>query len=226
MAQLNQGFVTEGTVYFAWQQTAGKGQRGKAWETAPGENIMLSIVLQPAMLALSEQFLLSASMALALQDFFYPLAGKEVCIKWSNDLYWRDRKAGGILIENVLRGTTWQYAVVGIGININQSVFPPHLPNPVSLKQITGKEWEINTLIRRLCNCVEQRYLQLNRQQAGQILSEYTQSLFRLHTPAFYKIGDRRVKACIKGVQPDGKLLLQSGPQQWCLDVGEVTFEI
>ncbi|WP_315818363.1 biotin--[acetyl-CoA-carboxylase] ligase [Paraflavitalea speifideaquila] len=100
MAQATAGLASHGTVYFALQQTAGKGQRGKTWHTTPGENIMMSVVIQPQALITNQQFLLSAAIALGCYDFFKTYAGEETSIKWPNDIYWRDRKAAGILIES------------------------------------------------------------------------------------------------------------------------------
>src|SRR5688572_2022740 len=150
MARVQAGLAQHGAAWFAHEQTAGKGQRNKHWLTNPSENILLSVVLQPFTLTASEQFLLSASVALACCDFYKNYAGEETSIKWPNDLYWRDRKAGGILIENNFRGSEWVFAIAGIGININQTSFDPALPNPVSLKQITGKNFNVIQLAREL----------------------------------------------------------------------------
>ena len=87
--------------------------------------------------------------SLPAYDFFNFYAIDETSIKWPNDIYWRDRKAGGILIENILQGKKWKFAIVGIGININQTLFPASLPNPVSLKQITGKTFNVVELGKR-----------------------------------------------------------------------------
>jgi BirA family biotin operon repressor/biotin-[acetyl-CoA-carboxylase] ligase len=97
MGQANAGLAGHGTVYFALEQTAGKGQRGKSWITTVGENIMMSVVIEPQSLKINDQFLLSAAIALGCYDFFKSYAGDEISIKWPNDIYWRDRKAGGYL---------------------------------------------------------------------------------------------------------------------------------
>jgi BirA family biotin operon repressor/biotin-[acetyl-CoA-carboxylase] ligase len=161
MAKVHAGLAKHGETWLALEQTAGKGQRGKAWQSAPGDNIIFTTVLKPDFLSLDSQVLLSRAVALACYDFFYRHAGDETKLKLPNDLYWRDRKAGGILIENVFRGSDWSYAVVGIGININQVQFDPALPNPVSLKQITGKTFDIMVLSKELCEYLEKRYRQL-----------------------------------------------------------------
>jgi len=158
MAQIRAGLAKHGNGYFAAEQTAGKGQRGKGWQAEPGANIILSLVLQPHWLQVSRQFHLSAAVALGCYDFFHSLAGDDTSLKWPNDIYWRDRKAGGILIENLLSGNSWQFSVAGIGLNINQTHFPDALANPVSLRQITGREWDVPHLIKELCRCLQLRY--------------------------------------------------------------------
>lgn len=162
MARVHAGMAFQGDLFFAYEQWAGKGQRGKTWTSNPGDNIILSIVLEPVFLPVTQQFPLSAGIALACHDFFSRYAGtEETSIKWPNDLYWRDRKAGGILIENVFKGDRWSFAIAGIGININQVQFPETARNPVSLKQITGKTFHAPALARELGDCVGARYEQL-----------------------------------------------------------------
>src|SRR5215210_6618050 len=129
MAQVHAGLARHGFVYSTLQQTAGKGQRGKTWSTDSGSNITLSVVLEPSGLNYAKQFFLSAAVALACLDFTRIYAGEKTKIKWPNDIYWSDRKAGGILIENVLKGEEWKHSIVGIGININQTLFPPGIRN-------------------------------------------------------------------------------------------------
>ena len=226
MEQVNTGTVTSGTAWFALEQTAGKGQRGKQWLSPPGENIMLTIALQPGMLPLSRQFMLSVTVALAAWDFFSKHAGDESGIKWSNDIYWRDRKAGGILIENVLRGNTWQYAIVGIGLNINQTTFPEHLPNPVSLRQITGRTWDAVELAKELCTCLHNRMQTLHPSNYDSLLNAYKSNLFRINQPALYRMDGEYFEGTIKDVLPDGRLCLEKEGILLELNFGEVEFVV
>ena len=162
MAQVHAGSASHGTIFFAHEQRAGKCQRGKIWASAPGENIMMSVVLEPVFLPITDQFPLSAAVALSCRDLFIRYAGiEQTAIKWPNDLYWRDRKAGGILIENAFRGDRWLFAIAGIGVNINQVQFPESLQTPVSLRQITGLAFDAVNLSRELGACLEQRFGQL-----------------------------------------------------------------
>jgi BirA family biotin operon repressor/biotin-[acetyl-CoA-carboxylase] ligase len=122
MGKVRAGMAQHGLSVFALEQTRGKGQRDKIWISEPGQNIALSLVLEPKH-HFPSLFLLSMAMAVGTVRFFRKYVPDDVSIKWPNDVYWRDRKAGGILIENVWQGGVWKFAVVGIGININQTRF-------------------------------------------------------------------------------------------------------
>ena len=152
MEQIKAGKAISGSCYNTPFQTHGKGQHGRVWESEKGQNLLCSYVLELKSLnpgknwGPEDQKGLSAAVAIGAKAFFGAIAGDETLIKLPNDIYWRDRKAGGILIENSLRGTEWTWAVIGIGFNINQTSFSPDAPNPVSLRQITGRQWEIARL--------------------------------------------------------------------------------
>ena len=152
MEQIKAGKAISGSCYNTPFQTHGKGQHGRIWESEKGQNLLCSYVLELKSLNPSknwgpeDQKGLSAAVAIGAKAFFGAHAGDETLIKLPNDIYWRDRKAGGILIENSLRGSEWTWAVIGIGFNINQTSFSPDAPNPVSLRQITGRQWEIARL--------------------------------------------------------------------------------
>ena len=103
MQMVHARLAKHGDVWFALEQTNGKGQRGKSWQSRRGENILLSIVLQPSFLVPRRSFLLNAAIGMGIFDFYKEYAGHETRIKWPNDIYWRDRKAGGLLIENIIR---------------------------------------------------------------------------------------------------------------------------
>lgn len=224
MARIAEGPVQEGTTWFAWRQTSGKGQRGRRWESEPGENIMLSVILKPLTLRPSEQFMLSASVALALRDLVGGYTSRPVTIKWSNDIYIGDKKTGGILIENVIRGNAWSYAIVGIGLNVNQVRFPSHLPNPGSLREVTGVRYDVLEVAGELCKFLGKRYLQLTAERFPLVLSEYAASLYRLGQTQRFQRGQEIFSATIEGVEKDGRLRLETGGRRLTVDFGEVTF--
>ncbi len=152
ISQVHQQLAVSGSCYRADYQTKGKGQHGRVWDSEAGQNLLCSYVLELKSLnpvknwGPEDQKGLSAAVAIGAKAFFQDHAGDETLIKLPNDIYWRDRKEGGILIENTLRGKEWTWAVIGIGFNINQTQFQVEGIQPVSLRQITGKQWEIPRL--------------------------------------------------------------------------------
>jgi BirA family biotin operon repressor/biotin-[acetyl-CoA-carboxylase] ligase len=207
-----QGEPQHGMAIFTHEQTAGKGQRGKTWTSEKGANIALSILLNPFPLRLSDQFKLSVCVATTVHKFFSTYAGDETKIKWPNDLYWRDRKAGGILIESIVRSqesvvSTWQWAIVGIGININQTYFSSDLPNPVSLKQITGKSFESVDLAKELCFDLDKNYQLLLEGKFESLFNYYQQHLYKKDETVKLKKGNRVFETTIKGVSDTGQLI-------------------
>lgn len=216
---IQDSMAQHGTAVFAHEQLAGKGQRSKIWTTEKDANIIMSIVINPEPLQVSQQFQLSACIATAINDFFSKYAGEQTKIKWPNDLYWQDRKAGGVLIENVIRSGelvsgsyrngNWQWAIIGIGININQTSFPPELQNPVSLKQITGKNFDLIGLAKELCLVLDGKLQQLIAGGFENIFSQYLSHLYKKNEKVKLKKGDRVFEVFIKEVSSSGKLIVQ-----------------
>lgn len=221
MAYAHAGKAFHGNVYFAHEQTAGKGQRGKKWIAATGENIMMSIVLEPKSLSVNEQFVLSACMALGCYDLLNKYLPDEVFIKWPNDLYFRDRKAGGILIENIISGENWKYAIVGIGMNINQTKFDQRLPNPVSLKQATGRTFDLIDMAKQLCGSIEKKYHEVESGKKEDVIAEYNQHLYQRNNPVRLKKGNEIFETIIKEVSVHGKLIAIDKEER-SFDFGEV----
>ena len=161
MAQIKAGLAKSGSCYTADFQTNGKGQHGRVWESSKGQNLLCSYILELNTLdALknwtpADQIGFSAAIALGARAFFAAFAGSETKIKKPNDIYFSDRKAGGILIENLVRGQEWTWTVIGIGMNINQSAFSSAAvnkvsSNPISLQEITNKSWDVKQMQQHL----------------------------------------------------------------------------
>lgn len=224
-----------GTAVFAHEQTAGKGQRGRVWTSEKSDNIILSIGIMPHTSLPALQFELSACMAVAIYEFFRQYAGNDTKIKWPNDLYWQDRKAGGILIESVVGPGNipsdsqapggWQWAIIGIGININQTEFPAWLPNPVSLKQITGKRYDPLLLAKDLCIQLEDHFQQLKGSGPGAIFKKYNAALYKRNEIVRLKKENRIFEATVKAVETNGKLLVRHAMEE-AFDFGEVEWVI
>jgi BirA family biotin operon repressor/biotin-[acetyl-CoA-carboxylase] ligase len=220
MAQVQAQMAEHGTTWFAHHQTAGKGQRGKTWLMDAGLNIMVSILIEPVTLRTVDQFKLSATIATGCYDFFAAYALDETTIKWPNDIYWKDRKAGGILIENIMQGDQWRYAIVGIGININQAEFSSELRNPVSLKQITGKSFDSVQLANELCSFINVRWQQLVAGGFLDILEHYNNGLYKAGEQVRFKKYGEQFVAIVRSVNEKGELVLNDGNE--IVSFGEV----
>jgi len=170
--------LDEGTVVVARNQTAGKGQRGNSWESEPGKNITCSILLYPSFLPIQRFFLFSEAIGLGIKETLDAYTDG-ITVKWANDIYYQEKKIAGILIENELTGNAYTSSVVGIGLNINQERFFSAAPNPVSLKQITGKDWDTETLLKEMIGNILYRYEQLKAGNTETIARMYHDSLYR-----------------------------------------------
>ncbi len=219
--KIQANLAVHGTTFFAHSQTAGRGQRGKKWMTEPCNNIILSSIINTSSLSLQQQFSFSVAIALGCADFFASYAGVETSIKWPNDIYWRDRKAAGLLIENTIRGHQWQWSVVGIGVNINQTSFDPTLKNPVSLKQITGITFNPVALAKELCNFLEFRFQELLNGKQNFQLESYNNRLFKKNERVKLKKENVIHECIISGVNQFGELIVE-GIHQESFAFGEV----
>jgi BirA family transcriptional regulator, biotin operon repressor / biotin---[acetyl-CoA-carboxylase] ligase len=208
MGLVREGMAQHGTAVFAHEQTSGKGQRNKEWKSEKNKNLALSLVLDPKPFVSSSMFLLSMAIAISVQHFLEELIKDDITIKWPNDLYWRDRKAGGILIENLWQGNEWRFAIAGIGININQLDFGDLNNKAVSVKQILNNELEPLDLAHKLCKRMQQD-LSILQNDHPLIISTYKSRLYKLNESVKLKKDNRLFHATIKDVTIDGRLVVQ-----------------
>lgn len=220
MGQVHAGMAEHGMAWLARQQTAGKGQHQKSWESNTGENILMSILLDTRSIPIQYQFGLSAAVASACHAFVNGYAGKGVCIKWPNDIYWRDSKTGGILIENIIQGQTWKWAIVGLGININQTDFPEHLPNAVSVRQITSLHYPVAQMAEELYQKIMFYFQQLINENRQAILHYYNNALYKRGQLIQIHTNSRVITGTLKGINEEGKLLLEETEETF--DYGNV----
>lgn len=214
----------EGTMIYAREQTNGRGQMGNKWYAEKDKNLIISVVLYPEFLEATQQFFLSMAISLAVKDFCESVLNDELKIKWPNDLYFLDRKLGGVLIENTINGSKISSSVVGIGLNVNQETFDADLPNPISLFQITNREFKIETLVELLASFIEKYYLQLRQLHFNFLEKAYTVALYKYQQTAEFKRGEQIFKGEISGVAKDGKLIIQSAGKELRFGFKEVEF--
>ncbi len=206
------GEPAEYTTVCAEYQTAGKGQRGNSWESEEGKNLLFSYVLRPTFLEAKQQFALSQIASLAVKEELEQHTGG-ISIKWPNDIYHNDRKICGMLLENDLCGHCIGRSIAGIGLNVNQDTFRSDAPNPVSLKQITGQEYELHRLLEGILSRVSNYYEQLRRDADGSfrafLSQRYVAALYRRKGFYPYRDANGEFNAQVIGVEPDGRFVLE-----------------
>ena len=207
--------VEEFTTVCADYQTAGKGQRGNSWEAARGANLLFSFVCYPTFVPIRQQFMLSQLISLGIKETLDEYCS-DISIKWPNDIYWKEKKICGILIENDLQGSSIGRCISGIGLNINQEAFLSDAPNPVSLKQITGEHYQRNEILEKVMQRIEQSYQKLKEEPAyaSELATRYAASLFRREGMHSYQDKDGMFNARLVRVETDGRFVLMDEANQ------------
>lgn len=199
--------VEDFTCYWALEQTSGIGQRGNHWHSAAGENLTFSLVLHPCTLPAARQFKLTQALSLALVDFLSTFNfQRSVSIKWPNDIYVDGKKICGTLASTRLQGNVIASAICGIGLNVNEQVFPDWIPHPTSLSLLTGQKYDLEPQLRQLLACIEKRYNDLKSGIDPE--REYLAYLLNLNVRARYIYNKEDIAATITGIDPHGRLLL------------------
>lgn len=207
VAQHEEVLPSEVLVYCN-HQTAGRGQKGNTWESAPGKNITASLLFHPKDFKARNQFAISEMISLAICEFL-DAHGVESEIKWPNDIYVGDKKICGILVENVILGDALARCIAGFGININQKEFVSDAPNPVSLAMLTGKEYTLEEMIENLSVILSKNLVKLN---SGEDYHEkFLNKLWR-KDGKLHKFMDKKqnqlIDARIEDVSREGELTL------------------
>lgn len=218
----------EGSLVLADYQTAGRGMDENRWESQHGRNLTFSFVLYPHFLAVDAQFYLNKAISLALFDAVKELLDLPgVSIKWPNDIYIENRKVAGILIQNGVKSQQFDFSVIGVGLNVNQEGFGGEVSNPVSLKMVTGREYDLESVLKNLIMRFEFRLAQLKEGLKQQLDNEYLGALYRYRELAQYQYKGETITARISGVTRYGQLLLEiPGEKIIECDLKEIRFII
>ena len=193
----------EGMVVVAAYQTAGKGCGSNSWESERGKNLTFSMLIHPEGIPANEQFRITEMTSVALCETLGHYINNKVEIKWPNDIYVGDRKICGMLIENRLQGSAIKDSIIGIGLNVNQTEFRSDAPNPVSIRQLTGQENDLETLLHQFLVAFERVAV------CKTINRDYRARLYRKGVSALYEDQTGRFEATLTDVRSDGRLVLQ-----------------
>lgn len=202
------GRQPEGTIVKASWQGSGRGQQGNKWESEPGKNLLISIILYPEMIKAEEQFYICRTISLGVYDTLNRKT-RDVSIKWPNDIYVKNDKIAGILIENSIMGNSISSSIAGIGINVNQEHFFGDAPNPVSLKMITGTEYDPELLLKELCEDIDLRYNMLRQGHWKKLSSDYLNAMFRFGVWNNFSDNEGEFGGMIEDVRPSGMLVVR-----------------
>jgi BirA family transcriptional regulator, biotin operon repressor / biotin---[acetyl-CoA-carboxylase] ligase len=205
---IHTGMAVNGTAVLAHYQHKGRGQKGNHWESAAGLNVLASIVLMPFFLPPERQFYISKIASLALTEWLSAIVN-QVKVKWPNDIYVGDKKIAGMLIETSVMGNTLHSAVAGIGLNLNQVKFSTSLPNPVSLKQLTGIDYDVEDVALKIWETIMGWYAKLEQGMTSLIDEAYVNNLYRMNVWAEFIKDNQIFEARIAGVDAWGQLILE-----------------
>lgn len=191
----------------AENQFAGRGQFSNTWLSAAGKNLTFSVLLSPEFLNPASTFILNIAVSIAINEVLRKIIGSDCKIKWPNDIYAGNNKLGGILIENIIRGQKLKYAIIGIGINVNQRQFPD-LMRSTSLSIIAGHSFNRNLLLKQFCKALDHRYRELKELTSTNHLRYYYQNLFGLKETRKFIVSGWEITGEIKGIDDTGNLLV------------------
>ncbi len=212
----------DGMLVVTGNQVKGRGQRGNSWDSAPNLNLTFSMILETPFLQASENFLLTIITSVALNDLLIECLDENVSIKWPNDLYHYDRKIAGMLIENYIKQDIIQKTIIGVGLNVNQKLFP--IPTATSMFIATGVNYDLHELLERFLLNFESRFLELQNGERKWLRNHYLQRLYRLNVTAKYRAGLEEFEGIIRGIDEIGRLKVQRGSSMQVFDLKDIQF--
>lgn len=196
----------DGTVVQTNWQKKGRGQHGRQWLSEPGKNLTISVLKRFEQLKVADQFVLSIITSLAVADVLIKHGVPNVQVKWPNDILSGKQKLCGILVENIVKGTSLKAAVLGIGLNVNQDQFPYGL-NATSIKLMTGKELPLDTVLNDLIGAMELRFDQYLFKPVESAIQAYEELLFGRHQKVELTTPEgTSLFATIQGIDARGRL--------------------
>ena len=218
--------LVDGTVIMAVEQYAGRGQLGTQWESEKGKNLTASILLCPSFISPANQFNLSIAVSLGIRHVLHKILKQDVWIKWPNDIYVNNKKIGGLLIENILQGNTWKHAIIGIGINVNQTIFSSDAKHPTSISEILHESYSIEKLIVEICKLIELHYFELKSGMQNKQKEEYLQYLLGKDKQRIFKIDGISVEGKIVDIDTNGRLVVDFNGHLSSFSFKEIEYQI
>jgi len=204
----------EGTIVLTDFQTNGKGQANNVWISDKGKNLLLSIILKPGFLKIEKQFYLSMAISLSILHTIKNYSNNRVEVKWPNDIFLNGKKISGVLIKNTISGDKIKNAIIGIGLNVNQTEFGDLNGMATSLKLAHKIEFERNKVLKTLLKYLNSYYEKLMLLKHNEIKAEYEKNLYKINTQSDFEISNPSLSTkkifsgTITGVDKHGKLCI------------------
>lgn len=219
------GLVKSGEAYhglgiLALEQSSGKGQRGRIWESSPGENLLFTMLSEMSWVAVFDPFKISVATAVSLWETVSGIVKEPIFLKWPNDLYINDRKAAGVLIENIVVGQKWQWSIIGVGLNVNQQLFSPGL-KAISLRNLTGNQYEIEVIGKTLQERLLENIQSLKNGRFPDLLRKFNDHLYMKDRQVKFRKGNITFVSMVRYVNASGELVTQDAFERH-LRFGEV----
>lgn len=218
---ISKGEIINGTIVITDYQINGRGQGSNIWESDHGENLTLSIILDTSFLPVHKQFYLNMVVCLSLSDLLTEYLHSEVFIKWPNDIYFKEKKICGILIQNILKGNRLENSILGMGINVNQQNFENEMA--ISLRSITGKWYDLELILNRLSEIIEEYYKVLKQGNYSTLRVRYMKRLMWLNENRVFESEDR-FKGSISDIDESGRLMISTNNGIRTFNFKEVRF--
>ena len=212
-------------VVSANEQTAGKGMGNNGWESEPGKNLTFSLAVDMGFLPAERQFQLSKAVPLGIIEVLDGiLPSEKLSIKWPNDIYFESHKLAGILINSTIKANMMDVSIIGIGLNVNQLQFQDWPTHPISMKMITGKNYELQLLLEQIAERIIIKVEQL-KSDSTTIEQDYLKRLFRYRTWADYEVGGKVLRLFMTGLDPFGRLMMMDeADNSYCFDIKGIKF--
>lgn len=218
--------VADYTVVSAEYQFHGKGQMGAKWISEEGKNLMISVLKKHKSINISDQFFISIAVANAVYHTLSDYIPEKLTIKWPNDILSDNQKIAGVLIENTIADGNIIDSVIGIGININQTVFSSDLKNVSSLKNILLKEVNKDLVLENLMAHLKMELIKVENREFEKLKVFYESKLYKKEIPTMFEDSRNQLfLGKIKGVSETGKLIVELENDQYkSFNIKEIKF--
>ena len=218
---ISQEDIPNGTIVITDHQKKGRGQGSNIWESTKGENLTMSIILTTHFLPVQSQFYLNILVSLSISDLLMEYLHSGVLIKWPNDIYYKGKKISGILIQNILRGNILERSIIGMGINVNQQIFQNEIA--ISLKNITGKWYDLPQVLERLSEILEGYYIDLKDGSFSRLKLLYMKRLMWLNEDHLFQ-AQGKFTGRIVDIDNTGRLIIKTGEELRTFAFKEIKF--